>query len=211
MHKLNRPTAPRCLKKYDHRTNVWKDVSSEEKDGIWQQLEEMQEKRCAYCESKLPDDRKHIEHFRQRSSFGRLTFAWENLFGSCIREESCGKYKDKQSYDPDSLIKPDIDDPDQFLVFLTDGRIIPKDGLSQSDLKKAKETLRVFNLDYERGPLRFARAQAVKGYLQTIEVLQELAETNPKGDLEPLIGEELEKIEGLPYCTVIRHAFLKFL
>ena len=59
--------------------------------------------------------------------------------------------------------------------------------------------------------MRFAREQAVKGYLQTIEEFQELAENYPKKDLIPLLRDELEKIEGLPYFTVIRHAFLRFL
>ncbi len=185
-------------------------MTDREKHEIWQQLEKMQGGLCAYCESELTEKR-HIEHFRQRSSFAKLSFEWENLFGSCNREDSCGKFKDKQSYDPNDLIKPDVDDPDRFLIFLTNGRIVPRDDLDGEELKKARETLRVFNLDHDRGPLRFAREQAVKGYLQTIEEFQELAENYPKKDLIPLLRDELEKIEGLPYFTVIRHAFLRFL
>jgi uncharacterized protein (TIGR02646 family) len=210
MHKLDRTAPPRCLKKYDYRRDRWNDVTDREKHEIWQQLEKMQGGLCAYCESELTEKR-HIEHFRQRSSFAKLSFEWENLFGSCNREDSCGKFKDKQSYDPNDLIKPDVDDPDRFLIFLTNGRIVPRDDLDGEELKKARETLRVFNLDHDRGPLRFAREQAVKGYLQTIEEFQELAENYPKKDLIPLLRDELEKIEGLPYFTVIRHAFLRFL
>ena len=98
MHKLDRTAPPRCLKKYDYRRDRWNDVTDREKHEIWQQLEKMQGRLCAYCESKLTEKR-HIEHFRQRSSFSKLTFEWENLFGSCNREDSCGKFKDKQSYD----------------------------------------------------------------------------------------------------------------
>jgi uncharacterized protein (TIGR02646 family) len=115
MHKLTRPTPPNCLSKYQHGRDNWRRLINAGHVGeIWLQLDLMQQHRCAYCESAIKTDKEnsnsHIEHFRQRrtNSYPQGTFVWSNMFGSCDRQESCGKYKDNlPEYDHRDLIKMD--------------------------------------------------------------------------------------------------------
>jgi uncharacterized protein (TIGR02646 family) len=128
---------------------------------IWAELEGMQKSYCAYCEAKLKSDR-HIDHFVARDFFGgalvngqKLTFEWSNLFGSCGHKDCCAHYKDDadnpySSYNPTQLIKPDVDDPWNFLVFAESGFAEPREGLSASDYQRAKLTINVFNLNLAR-------------------------------------------------------------
>jgi len=53
MHQLKRPSAPACLARFSHGLNHWGDVLPADKDEIWQQLNQMQQQRCAYCECSI--------------------------------------------------------------------------------------------------------------------------------------------------------------
>lgn len=206
MHKLNRPTAPSCLDKYQHGLNNWGDVSSEDKAEIWLSLHHMQGSRCAYCECEIDmqdgAQDAHIEHFRQRGRYPQSTFDWDNLFGSCNRTDSCGKYKDKQTYNYSDLIKVDDEDPEDYLRFLPDGQMVPKDQLDANQQRRAEETIRVFNLN---GALRQIRRIHVMGYLQTAEELAALAEDCDEADWQELLEEELRAVSGMPHETAIQH------
>ena len=110
MHKLYRPIPPNCLSQYKHGRDNWGAVTSDHKSEIWLQLDVMQLHRCAYCESEIKTDKEnsnsHIEHLRQRGRYPQGTFVWSNIFGSCNRQDSCGKYKDDLSpYNHQDLIK----------------------------------------------------------------------------------------------------------
>ncbi|WP_163371957.1 retron Ec78 anti-phage system effector HNH endonuclease PtuB [Endozoicomonas acroporae] len=209
MHKLDRPQSPGCLSQYHYGRNQWRDLSNDDRQAIWSSLETMQGERCAYCECDLQQHGRHIEHFRQRSghNYPQGTFQWANLFGSCNREESCGKHKDRyRGYNYQDLIKPDIDNPDDYLIFVPDGTIQIRQGLTAQQYQKASETLRVFNLNADNGPLRWMRNQAAAGYLKLAEELLELATELEQDEWLPLYHTELEQIKGLPFETAIRHA-----
>jgi uncharacterized protein (TIGR02646 family) len=210
MHRLIRPAiAPTCLSHYRHGNNQWSDILPVEKTEIWKKLDEMQQGRCAYCENTL-DKRNnryvaHIEHFRQRDRFPQGTFSWANLFGSCERKDSCGKHKDTcGSYDHESLIKPDVEDPEYFFIFVVDGSIAIRQGLSSAEQRRASETLRVLSLDAEYGALRQMRYSMVYGYLQTAEYLAEVADEFPE-EYPELLQQELDAIEHFPFVTAIKH------
>ena len=211
MHKLNRGIAPVCLAAYHHGADQWCHTkpTSAERQAIWGCLDAMQGGRCAYCAAELQDDGKHIEHFRQRSRYPAGTFDWGNLFGSCNRAESCGKHKDACGlYNHGDLIKPDAEDPDHFLVFVSDGTIAVRAGLQAAARHRAEETLRIFNLDAKHGALRHMRRKAAAGYLQTAEEFRQYAEEFDQADWQPLLDQELATIEPLPFATTIRHALL---
>jgi len=211
MHILNRGAAPACLATYQYGLHQWASgiPTSPEKSDIWACLEAMQQSRCAYCEANLVDGDKHIEHFRQRSRHPAGTFEWTNLFGSCNRKDACGKHKDSCGpYNPADLLKPDVDNPDDFLVFVNDGTIVPKDGLPLNAWQRASETLRVFNLDAKHGALRHMRRAAAAGYLQTAEEFRSFAAEFDEADWHPLLDQELASISDLPFVTAIRHALL---
>jgi uncharacterized protein (TIGR02646 family) len=206
MHQLNRPPAPRCLDHYRHGQNNWRDVTHVEKAEIWAGLNTMQDNHCAYCESKIrtePDSHHaHIEHFRQRSWHPQGTFDWSNLFGSCNREDSCGKYKDNQTYKHRDLIKVDQENPDRYLRFLPDGQVVPAENLDSKDVQRANETIRVFNLN---GSLRQIRKNHVMGYLETAEELLDLSNVFEEEEWRPFLDQELKAIAGQPFETAIRH------
>jgi len=210
MHKLNRPIPPDCLNQYQHGRHNWSNVTPEHKSEIWLKLDEMQQHRCAYCEIVIKTAREdcnsHIEHFRQCNRYPQGTFEWTNLFGSCNRQDSCGKYKDRLPvYNFHYLIKMDDEDPETFLVFLPDGNVAPIEGLTDNNKKRAEETIRIFNLN---GSLRQIRETAIKGYIQTAEELVALAAEFDEEDWLPLLQDELEEIKDLPFTTAIKHILL---
>jgi uncharacterized protein (TIGR02646 family) len=205
MRKLNRGPAPDCLSRYRHGTNNWNDLTADDRKEIWQKLDNMQHQRCAYCEGALRADKRHIEHFRQKGRDPRVTFLWSNLFGSCNRVENCGKYKDElPPYNPADLIKPDVDDPEHFFLFVSDGSVAVRAGLTAMETRRANETIRIFNLN---GVLSAMRRSAIASYVdQGLEVMQMVASgewTREEG--MDFLKEELAAIESLPFSTAIRH------
>lgn len=210
MHKLVRPLPPTCLRLYQYGQDNWGSVTPDHKSEIWHKLDEMQQHRCAYCEAAIKTEssksNSHIEHLRQRSQFPRGTFLWSNLFGSCNRQDSCGKYKDNlPPYRHQDIIKMDTEDPEAFLQFLADGNVVPINGLSQADKHRAEETIRIFNLN---GALRQVRETTIKGYLQTAEELAGYAAEFDEADWLPLLQDELNQIKDLPFTTAIKHMLL---
>ncbi|WP_433924673.1 retron Ec78 anti-phage system effector HNH endonuclease PtuB [Vreelandella sp. 21] len=168
MKKLYRPEiGPACLNTFDHNIHVWSSMKN--KKQVWEKLEEMQDGFCCYCESFAYKGNGHIEHFFHKgedrngySPYKHLTFNWENLFGSCGLDggDRCGHYKDKKGqsgpgdYNPCDIIKPDLDNPEDFFEYLPTGIISVKESLSCNDKKRANETLRVLNLNSLNDPRR---------------------------------------------------------
>lgn len=211
MRNLSRGNVPACLAQYQHGRDNWNDLDSSDKDEIRTELKAMQSERCAYCECSTVAHGQHIEHFRQKSIYPQGTFDWWNLFGSCDRNNSCGKHKDSLSknYDHRDLIKPDVEDPDHFFHFMVDGTIALRLGLSANDQRRATETLRIFNLDPTHGPLRAMRHEAAVGYKETGLAVAELFEEGAAAeDCLAFITGELASTADLPFPTVIRHTLL---
>jgi uncharacterized protein (TIGR02646 family) len=195
------------LAQYQHGRDDWSQVSLTDKTAIWRELDNMQGARCAYCEADISNTGKHLEHFQQRSRFPQGTFDWSNLFGSCNREQSCGKHKDRCGpYNPADIVKPDVDDPERFFVFVSDGTIAVRQGLSPQDQHRARETLRIFNLDDQHGPLRWMRQRAAAGYSQITETLA--TELEPSEWLS-YQQTELAATSHLPFATAIKHVLLR--
>jgi uncharacterized protein (TIGR02646 family) len=202
---------PACLREYKHGRDAWGDLTKNapHREELHARLEQLQGTRCAYCEGPLDTLGKHVEHFRPRGKCPHLTFDWANLFWSCYQDDSCGRFKDHGAgtYDPDDLLDPCSDDPDQFFRFRSNGEIELRKGLSKRDNRRAKETLRVFNLDPQHGRLRQMRARALKTYMGLEpDILAALEEFDPD-ERSVLILEELSRIHHEPFSTVIRHLF----
>lgn len=212
MHKLYRNRYPLTLNSHNYRTTKWSQyiMVKINKDDVWDSLFDMQGLRCAYCECEMQSYYKgHVEHFIRRDHDARLTFNWNNLFGSCRRKDGCGFYKDNQKYNVNELLKPDVDEPDNFFIFLRDGSISLKSGLSDSDVKRANETLRVFNLDALHGPLRQQRATAIKNQSPLINEIDSYLLNNESDELvEEIIKLYLDEVKGLPFETALRHVVL---
>lgn len=211
MHKLNRdPAIPGGLNNYLHGRNKWNLVSpnANERQQIWASLGQMQGWRCAYCEADITRDVNgkipgHIEHFRQRSRYPQGTFDWHNLFGSCNRSGTCGNHKDKcGDYLHQMLIKPDVEDPEYFLLFLPDGTVRPRHGLTAGELNRAEETIRILKLD---GALNKIRREAVRQYIETAEVFAEMAQEYEEDEWLPVLKNEIANTSHLPFATAIKH------
>lgn len=210
MRKLDRAiaTIPACLASYAHGRDKWDDVTGAHKQEIRVSLEQMQGKRCAYCEGPLDSLGQHIEHFRRKRHFVHLTFAWANLYWSCDQTDSCGHYKDKPNngpgaYNPDDLLDPCADDASQFFRFRSDGTVDVRPGLPARDNFRAKETLRVFNLHTEFGRLRNMRKASASTYLQLVSELAafDAAERSAYAQME------IQATASEPFSTVVRHMF----
>ena len=66
----------------------------------------MTQRHCAFCDGPLGiESRETVEHFRPKSKFPELAFAWENLFPCC---DVCQSHKGER-FDL-HLLKPDDDD-----------------------------------------------------------------------------------------------------
>lgn len=210
MHQLHRdPVAPAALARHEKTKALWSMTSTNgtERGEIWDKLGVMQGARCAYCEAKLLKGKRHIEHFRQRSRYPQGTYDWGNLFGSCDREASCGKHKDRcDIYDHTDLIKPDTEDPEKFFVFSPDGSVQPRVNLNKADRYRATETIRIFNLN---GAWRQSRRYEIEGYVQIAEHFAELAANFKESEWWPLFQEELAQIAHLPFATAIKHVLTR--
>lgn len=208
MHKLTRGATPGGLN-YQHGRDKWskKIPTASERDGIWVALNAMQEGRCAYCEAILKNGAKHIEHFGAKYSeyHPKGEFEWANLFGSCNSIASCGEYKDNKSrpYLLADLIKPDVDDPADFFIFEADGDISPRDDLCENNLKRALETLRVFNIKNNHD-LRYARMTMLKFYKQAAEFHTQCWDDMPE-DVMDEINRLLAEAAKFPFISWIRH------
>ena len=205
MRKLDRTVvaAPVCLAGYSHPAQRWNDVGPVDKQQIRVNLEQLQGRRCAYCEGDIDTLGQHIEHFRRKRHFPQLTFAWDNLYWSCDQTDSCGHHKDNgaAAYNVNDLIEPCIHDPDQFFRFRSDGTISIRPGLTPADQHRAEETLRVFNLNPQWGRLRNMRKAAVSGYVFMVDPGVGFT----ANDWREFFSDELEQAVMHPFYTAIRH------
>lgn len=211
MRKLDRSSAsvPVCLSCYQHGKHNWGNVTSEQKDEIQKSLEEMQGRRCAYCEGPVDALGRHIEHFRTKHGFPALTFDWSNLYWSCEQSDSCGRHKDHSSapYNPDDLIDPCREDPDRFFRFRSDGTIQVRTDITEKEQRRAWETLRVFNLNPSHGRLRQMRKRALEAYKAQEPDILAVLETFESSERDAFIAEELKRTASEPFSAVIRHFF----
>lgn len=229
MHKLDRNTveAPPCLSAYNYKTQSWDDFGGACKRSLRFALFQLQGihgttsedaseygLRCAYCESAIRHEG-HIEHFRRKNrkrpdGYPELTFNWDNLFLACGSKKHCGHYKDGPNsipYDVDQILKPDIDDPEDFLYFHSSGEVRPRHNLKEVDEARATETIRVFGLN-DRG-LKGSRANAVASYRKRLEAdIAEIASWDEDLRKEYLLGE-IDYARWEPYATTIKHYFLR--
>lgn len=205
---------PQCLatsppeRRYGH-------LSGHEKEEIRTALLAAQKHRCAYCERRTGDERDdgHIEHFRKQADNPNLDMMWANMVWSCNDEKTCGKHKDKcdrpgglrASFNPDDLIDPLIDEPDEFLLFVTDGTIQLREELDANKARRANETLRVFQLA-DSAYLRKSREDAVKPYISAVT---SLLSVGPEL-VRQYVRSELANVEAAPFSAAIRSFFLSY-
>ena len=98
------------------------------------------------------------------------------------------------------LIDPTVDDPDEFLLFVSDGTVTPRPGLAAAKEHRARETLRVFQIA-DSPYLRKARQDAVSPHIVAIDTLLPHGVEVVKGYVQTVIA----KIESVPFSTAVKH------
>ena len=108
---------------------------------------------CGYSETPLDAENtsSHIDHFVKRDYDHSKIFDWDNLVVSAIDEDYGGKYKDNtykiKQTEYAQIFNPTKDDMGQYIEYLRDGRIAPRDGIQDAINDKILKTIEVFNLN----------------------------------------------------------------
>ena len=95
----------------------------------------------------------HLDHFKKKSIYPRLTFEWSNLFAAVKDNHFGADYKDNQINGRNAahyyqlLINPALESPEAYFWYSNDGMVHPKDGLTQTDVEKANTTILLLNLN----------------------------------------------------------------
>lgn len=192
------------MESYDSVSQDWDDLDFQDKRTIRDRLWEMQGGLCAYCEGSLQGESKsHIEHFHPRRLNKAKTFAWENLSLSCDATGHCGRHKDRpgSNHNPSDLIKPDRDDPDQFLFFASTGEVRAKGAAGTNEERLALQTIQILNLNHVS--LRNARRREAEVYLES-GILSGLEGFDAE-DRKEYLKEEIKSLQGKPFASVVRH------
>lgn len=129
---------------YDIYLQVRHHISKKEQNGL-----------SSYTEKPLGNSI-HIDHFRKRSIFQNLKFDYSNFlvddrnenYGACFKDNHAGVSKD--TFDGCvGIFCPVTENMADFIDFMLNGEVIPKKNITESDRKRVKETIRVFNLNHK--------------------------------------------------------------
>ena len=124
-------------------------------------LRDMTQEHCAFCDAFPFSDRspETIEHFRPKSLFPEVAYHWVNLYYCCARcqGEKGGQWDDR-------LLSPDAPDYSferYFFFEFTTGALRPNPQATKEDQDRARETIRIYNLDE---PKRKARKLVMRDW-----------------------------------------------
>ncbi|GAB3394356.1 HNH endonuclease family protein [Azotobacter armeniacus] len=114
------------------------------------------------CYSELRADQQglgyHIEHVENKSQHPQRTFDYTNLAASALRSADLGLVQPQavfgghaagkqQAVDMRRFVSPHQADCARFFAYLSDGRIVPADGLDNTDADCAQYTIDLLNLN----------------------------------------------------------------
>ena len=203
MHKFERGEEPECLRKARKQKQSWeKFAKTDGRDELAECLYERQDQRCAYCDmaiKKRGDG--HIEHLERRRDTPQRALDWDNLFFSCQREDSCGKYKDseiKTAIDSSRVVDPSQEDPLDYFGYTGDGKII---ALKPGD-EKAETTIKIFNLNAAR--LKSARRDVYRNVITLLNCFEESGWSPSKEEVAELLNDWRDEEF---YSSVVRSFF----
>ena len=137
-----------------HKPSKWEELNGELRYNMRLHIL-LYEQDCLCGYSEIPLDAEntssHIDHFVKRDYDHSKIFDWDNLVVSAIDEDYGGKYKDNtykiKQNEYAQIFNPTKDDMGQYLEYLRDGRIAPRDGIQNAINDKILKTIEVFNLN----------------------------------------------------------------
>ena len=173
-------------------------------DDLWKRpdvmgaLYAMQGRVCAYCEQKLPEsDRGDVEHFRPKSLYRWLAYAFENYLLSCGQCNSTYKRsrfplragalafgferRHELAQEQRLLLNPAEDPTEAWLDYdvLDDNGLcpaVPREGLAGVAAQQVAETIDFFQLNLRRG--------LVQSRLETIDLIEKLTDIEAPDTVE---------------------------
>lgn len=130
-------------------------------------IQNEQECLCGYTELPIDLDNSHIDHFKKRSLFPRLTFEWSNLVAAIIDDEFGARYKDNTHSitiaEYNEIFNPVLENPERYFSYTEWGEIVTKEGIPNDEKEKAEKTITVFNLRHRSlKSRRYAIIQMIK-------------------------------------------------
>ena len=137
-----------------HKPSKWEELNGELRYNMRLHIL-LYEQDCLCGYSEIPLDAEntssHIDHFVKRDYDNSKIFDWDNLVVSAIDEDYGGKYKDNtykiKQNEYAQIFNPTKDDMGQYIEYLRDGRIAPRDGIQDAINDKILKTIEVFNLN----------------------------------------------------------------
>lgn len=137
-----------------HKPSKWEELNGELRYNMRLHIL-LYEQDCLCGYSEIPLDAEntssHIDHFVKRDYDHSKIFDWDNLVVSAIDEDYGGKYKDNtykiKQNEYAQVFNPTKDDMGQYIEYLRDGRIAPRDGIQDAINDKILKTIEVFNLN----------------------------------------------------------------
>ena len=144
MIRYDRLSAPKCLLAKQGKL-LWQS-SGTCYQAIQIALGNANQEHCAFCDGKLGIESKStVEHFRPKSKFPNLIYAWQNLFPAC---DVCQSVKGTK-FD-DLLLKPDDDGytfGKYFQINWLSGAIEPLESATLAAQFRAKVTIGMYQLN----------------------------------------------------------------
>lgn len=172
----------------DQSTSCWRRFGRDNKADLMARLLDEQYHLCCYSEIRADERRLgyHIEHVENKSQRPERTFDYLNLAASALNSGPNGglfQLKSKNAFGGHAMGKQDAVDTAKFIhchihdcyryfAYLSDGRIVPADGLNAQETENAQYTIDLLNLN--------------SGFLQT-------ERRNHWEELEQLFDEHIEK------------------
>lgn len=137
-----------------HKPSKWEELNGELRYNMRLHIL-LYEQDCLCGYSEIPLDAEntssHIDHFVKRDYDHSKIFDWDNLVVSAMDEDYGGKYKDNtykiKQNEYAQIFNPTKDDMGQYIEYLRDGRIAPRDGIQDAINDKILKTIEVFNLN----------------------------------------------------------------
>lgn len=153
----------------------WEDAAGVR--SIWREymLSHEQDNLSGYTELYIAcPNQTHIDHFKKRSLFGNLVFCWENFVVDSQDDGYGARYKDSHIHsieDNQRLIDPVKEDASRYFQYEITGKMVPANGLSDDDAKRAQFTIDMFNLN--EGSLKERRRIILNIDLQSYDGLSD--------------------------------------
>lgn len=153
--------------------------------------------KCAFCEC-IPDEGGYIEieHYLPKSIFPKETYVWTNLLPSCKR---CNLKKLAYDTSKFPIIKPDVDDPKEYIEYDSIKMIVKKNSINREIASRTikKLELNQFRLIKPRSELLVALTDYELNLGKTLEEFKKAKNINKKTRLVNNILSSFDKINNL--------------